>query len=210
MLNANRLACVSSWPVSSSRNFCAMKAKITLSFLVGCVVGAGVLWFGFAKTVVVLPANQYSSVAMVNRLTGEASYLDIMLSPKQAKEEEEANSELATVEPPDQELDAERVKQLQMSTYASPSQIHVTIHNPLDGVLLTSTAVHVHVPASDKTPSMDRDYSMEVRQINGSAGATGIPPHTDGTGELSALFQVPQDVMNSATVSVTKVLYRRL
>ncbi|OAI58035.1 hypothetical protein AYO49_06085 [Verrucomicrobiaceae bacterium SCGC AG-212-N21] len=174
-----------------------MRARSFFSFVFGCALGAGVVWFGLSKSLVVLPTGSSSQIVLVDRWTGEGRYVKLRV------DDGEAAAPRRRVPPaPEVELEAEKTKQLQSKGEVGKGKLEISLHNHLDDVVLKSAVVQVQVAASDGVPAVDRLYTVS---LNGLRGSSGIPPHTDGDGEVHAWFPVSDDALKSATVTLKKV-----
>ena len=184
--------------------------------LVGALLGAAIVWFGFTKQLFVLNNN---TIISVNRFTGEAIDLDVIPGPRQqkliddgnraeAEEQAKAAKAAATQEKPngdvEQTLNEEQLKQLRENVVFEDhgGALEIGMHNPFHDMVITRLDLHVHCDGTDDHhPTVDRDYEFDVNDRAGSY------PLTDSTGQLH--WNLPNRSQAATKVTITKAFFRK-
>ena len=169
--------------------------KHLITFLLGALTGACVLWFGFTKDLRELDKR----LVMVDRFTGKASRVFVSIQESElATEKEHAQMEAlkkkaaqeATQEPepvsvkpvaaqPEwRDLNESEIKQLDFKWRVSGTSIYLEYHNPFQKDVRIDK-VRVQIPAKEGHAAIDREYEVGMHSI--------CPPLADFEDDLRSL-----------------------
>lgn len=142
--------------------------KFIITFVLGALTGACVLWFGFSKDTLILDKH----LVVVDRFTGKASRVHVsiqeseMASEKEYAQMEELRKNPApateAAQPEWRELNESELKQLDFEwSISGGGEFHIKYHNPFEKDVRIEK-VRVHIPPKNGHAAIDREY--EVRE----------------------------------------------
>lgn len=175
--------------------------KLFISFVLGALTGASLLWFGFRKEVVTLN----NRLVLVDRFSGKAnrifiSYLEAeQLERAEAQRiENEASNAAAEARPNAQrpewrELTESEIKQLEFKWKPNGSGRNVVFeyHNPFEKSVQIER-VRLQIPARDDSAAVDREYQ---------AGNRVCAPQSDIEQVLDSMDYSTQELRSSGNNS---------
>lgn len=173
-----------------------MKSLIT--FVLGALTGAFLLWFGFGKKVVTLGHE----LVLVDRFTGKASRIFVShLEAEKLEMDESARIEAMINEAIPQakaeakpagwrELTAAEIEKLEFRWLVSGSSVHINYHNPFEKEVRVEK-VRVQLPAHDGHAAIDREYQMQP---------SICPPMADSSERMTSMH-IPADLFKQDSQS---------
>lgn len=183
--------------------------------VLGALLGAAVVWFGFTRQLLV----NNGSIIAINRFTGDAVYLDIRPSPIQQKENDEANkaaeeeqaraanraSQNAQAQKPiEQALNNEQLKLLQdnVTWNQRGGPLYVEMHNPFTDLIVKRLEIHVqYAEGEGSQPPIERDYLIYINP------QSGCEPLADCTSQLN--WNLSTKAQQGAKITITKAFFRK-
>jgi hypothetical protein len=147
--------------------------KLLITFVLGALTGACLLWFGFSKTVIPLSGN----LVMVDRFTGKASRVFVSIAESEeatAKEfarmeelqknppsETKAEAAPAVEQPQWRLLNEPEIKRLEfewrIDMNVNRGAVFIKYHNPFDKNVKFEK-VRIQIPAKNGRAAIDREY----------------------------------------------------
>ncbi|MCF7786338.1 MAG: hypothetical protein K9N47_09455 [Prosthecobacter sp.] len=166
--------------------------KLIITFVLGALTGAFLLWFGFSK--VILTLNN-STLVEVDRFTGKASQVFVSLLERELASEKEfarldelrknavqeaqpAPVKPAVVQPEWRDLNESEIKQLDFKWHVNGTTIKLDYHNPFEKDVRIDK-VRVQIPAKEGHIAIDREYEVGMHSI--------CPPLADLEADLKSL-----------------------
>lgn len=138
--------------------------KPFLTFVLGAIVGASLLWFGFRKEVVILN----NRAVVVDRFSGKAQRVFVSNMEAEQLERDEAkriealyeNGTSASEEAQWRELDVSEIKKLEFQWSQNGSNIKAEFHNPFEQEVKVER-VRVQIPAQNAHAAIDREFQTD-------------------------------------------------
>lgn len=191
--------------------------KPLVTFVLGALTGAFLLWFGFGRKVLTVG----NELIIVNRFTGKASQVFISRLEEQKLQMDEVARLEALAETPTsaaepqvwRELTEAEIKRLEFKWRMDGSNILIEYHNPFEKEVRVEKVL-VQVPAQGGQPAISREYQMEYsicRPMSDSSErltSMHIPYHLfKPAAESTASPAEPRPA--SATITPVRILMRK-
>lgn len=133
--------------------------KPFITFILGAIAGASLVWFGFRKTIVPIDRR----LVAVNRFTGSANEVFISSMEAERLRLEEAKR-TAAPKPPKvpkrREMTQAEITKLQFKWDARSNTLRLRFHNPFDSEV-TLDRVRVRIPQRGDRAELDREYNTQ-------------------------------------------------
>jgi hypothetical protein len=172
--------------------------KLFVTFVLGALTGACVLWLGCSKTVLSLN----NRLVVVDCFTGRASEVFISSSEADKLRADETKKTAAPKEPLPQEarvskrrvMTEDEIARLGFKWEARSGSVYFQLHNPFQGEVRVEQ-VRVQIPQQEERPAIDRECMTPNTCF----------PLSDSETRLDSMNNVPASDLSKATVTPFRV-----
>jgi hypothetical protein len=133
--------------------------KLFITFILGAITGASLLWFGFSKTIVPIDRR----LVAVNRFNGSASEVFISSTEAERLRQDEVKRTAAPKPlqvPKRRDMIEAEITKLGFKWDVSHNSIRLCFHNPFNSEV-TLDRVRVRIPQRGERAALDREYNTQ-------------------------------------------------
>lgn len=130
--------------------------KLFITFILGAIAGASLLWFGFSKTIVPIDRR----LVAVNRFTGSANEVFVSSAEAERLRQEEVKRTAAPKPHVRREMTEAEITKLGFKWDATHNSIRLRFHNPFNSEV-TLDRVRVRIPQRGDRAAFDREYTTQ-------------------------------------------------
>lgn len=131
--------------------------KLIITFILGALSGASLLWFGFSKTIVPIDRR----LVAVNRFTGSANEVFISSTEAESLRQDEVKRTAAPKPqhvPKRRDMTEAEIAKLGFKWDATHNTIRLRFHNPFNSEV-TLDRIRVKIPQRGDRTALDREYN---------------------------------------------------
>jgi len=130
--------------------------KLFITFILGAIAGAFLLWFGFSKTIVPIDRR----LVAVNRFTGSAHEVFISSTEAERLRQDEVKRTAAPKPHVRREMTEAEIAKLGFKWEVTHNSIRLRFHNPFNSEV-TLDRVRVRIPQRGERAALDREYNTQ-------------------------------------------------